>query len=150
MIHDKLANLMYYAPILEHIDQINEVLATPYEVGTYQIGRLSFEVAEYVPSSYSGVFKAHDWATTLVIMLEGSELFALTYAERSKGAPKDDEGWITIEDSPIRTVVTAKEGMFTAFMPHEPYALGIAKENSLSRVKRIIILLEPSYNALQM
>lgn len=143
MIHDKLANLMQYAPILENIDQIKDVIASPNKVGTYRIGRLTVEVDEYAPSTFTGIFKAHDSATTLVVMLEGSELFGLTYAERLKGAAKDSDGRITIEDSPIRTVITAKEGMFTVFMPHEPYALGIAGEKNPSWVKRMTILLEP-------
>jgi len=142
MIHDSLANLTQYAPILESFDRIQEVLASSHEEGTYQIGTLSVTVESYVPTVFSGIFRAHDSAATLVVMLQGEELFGLTYSERCKGVAKDDAGWMEINDSPISTVITAKPGMFTLFMPREPYALGIAGKDSTSNVKRMTIVLE--------
>ncbi|MEA5106641.1 MAG: YhcH/YjgK/YiaL family protein [Sphaerochaeta associata] len=143
MIHDKLSNLRHYAPILDDIDLIVEVLAQAYEEGTYQIGSLSVKVESYVPSGFSGTFTAHDSATTMVVILEGEELFGLTYSERCKGVARDEKGWLAIDDSPIKAVVTAKKGMFTLFLPREPYALGIACTNSPSVVRRMIIVLQP-------
>ncbi len=143
MIHDSLAHLKYYAPILESFDRIEEVLASSHEEGTHQIGTLSVTVESYVPTSFTGTFKAHDLAATLVVMIEGEELFGLTYSERSKGAAKNKDGWIQISDSPIKTVITAQSGMFTLFMPREPYALGIVANGSDALVKRMTIVLKP-------
>ena len=119
MIHDSLAHLKYYAPILESFDRIEEVLASSHEEGTHQIGTLSVTVESYVPTSFTGTFKAHDLAATLVVMIEGEELFGLTYSER---CCKKQGGWIQISDSPIKTVITAKRYVHP-FMPREPYAL---------------------------
>ncbi|MDD3423475.1 YhcH/YjgK/YiaL family protein [Sphaerochaeta sp.] len=143
MIHDSLSNLMQYAPILDGIDQITNVLGNAYEDGTYEIGRLLVKVESYVPSTFSGSFRAHESAATVVVMLEGEELFGLTYSERCKGVARDEKGWLAIYDSPIKAVVTAKKGMFTLFLPREPYALGIACTNSPSVVRRMIIVLQP-------
>ena len=143
MIHDSLAHLKYYAPILESFDRIEEVLASSYEEGTHQIGTLSVTVESYVPTAFTGTFRAHDSAATLVVMLQGEELFGLTYSERCKGAAKDACGWIQISDSPIKTVITAQSGMFTLFMPREPYALGIVANGSDALVKRMTIVLKP-------
>ena len=143
MIHDSLSNLMQYAPILDGIDQISNVLANAYEDGNYEIGRLSVKVESYLPSGFSGSFRAHESATTVVVMLEGEELFGLTYSERCKGVARDEKDWLTIYDSPIKAVVTAKKGRFTVFLPREPYTLGIACTNSPTAVRRMIIVLQP-------
>ncbi len=142
MIHDTMDNIVQYEPLLDCFEQIQLILGSDLETGTYTFGDIAVEIETYIPGSFSGAFKAHESAATLVVMLEGCELFGQTYSERCKGTVKNDAGWFFIQDSPITTVTTARPGMFTLFMPREPYALGIAADESPSVVKRMILLLQ--------
>nr|WP_319474917.1 hypothetical protein [uncultured Sphaerochaeta sp.] len=95
MIHDTIDQLTFYASAIPHLQQVALL-----DTASTSIEGLQVLFAQYTTAPFGGTFMVHPSKVCVVLTLQGSELLVTTYRRKDREGPKDENGFISIPDSP--------------------------------------------------
>ncbi len=142
MIHDTLEKLSIWSPAIQNLEKVPEMLAMNLEIGSHILSHMTVHVSEQATSFFDGTFRLHPQKVCLFVTLHGEQTLATSYRKKDTIGKRDDKGFISITDSEPTDVLLSSEGMFTLFMPGEPFAYGLNTHVESKSIKFALIILE--------
>ncbi|MDD3902684.1 MAG: YhcH/YjgK/YiaL family protein [Sphaerochaeta sp.] len=145
MIYDMVSALDQYAPLIEHLSIVKQVLENENllakESGMYTTShpQVRYMLLSYENSGIPRSYEVYAETTSIHVILKGKELMAFSWREHATALAMDDRGMAQLDADPIG-VVYAKEGHMAIFLPGEPHTYAMKAEDSTSNVKKVVFL----------